>query len=338
MSDSIFDRLRRGASPVELELTEAYAKGQISRRAFVQRGSVIGLSMAFMGTVIAACGSSSKTSPATAAGVTTTAGGTATTAGGSSTTAGGTAITTAGTGTATTAASRAIKPGGTLRIAAQTPSGPLDPVAMADLGTYTPVTTCFEYLVDALGGELKPMLAESWKPNADGSVWTFVLRKGVKWHDGSAFTSADVVATMDRLAGSNLKASIAAGSTKAVDDFTVQITLLSPDGQFPQQVGAYNPQSVIISKKFWDTLSGAEKKIVLEAAAEAVKVQRQTSRDAAGSTLDQLKKVGMQVTELPPAEIAKLRDKMRPVIAKYSVSVGQETVKAMQDELAKIRK
>lgn len=100
----------------------------------------------------------------------------------------------------------------------------------------------------------------------------------------------------------------------------------------------YNPQSVIISKKFWDTLSGAEKKIVLEAAAEAVKVQRQTSRDAAGSTLDQLKKVGMQVTELPPAEIAKLRDKMRSVIAKYSVSVGQETVKAMQDALAKIRK
>jgi len=100
----------------------------------------------------------------------------------------------------------------------------------------------------------------------------------------------------------------------------------------------YNPQSIIISKKFWDTLSAAEKKIVSDATAEAVKVQRQTSRDAAGSTLDQLKKAGMQVTELPPAEIAKLRDKMRPVIAKYSVSVGQETVKAMQDELGKIRK
>ena len=100
----------------------------------------------------------------------------------------------------------------------------------------------------------------------------------------------------------------------------------------------YNPQSVIISKKFWDTLSVAEKKIVLDAAAEATKFQRQTSRDAAGSTLDQLKKAGMQVTELPPAEIAKLRDKMRPVVAKYAVSVGQDTVKAMQDELAKIRK
>ena len=45
-----------------------------------------------------------------------------------------------------------------------------------------------------------------------------------------------------------------------------------------------------------------------------------------------------QVTEWPPAEIAKLRDKMRPVIAKYAVSLGRETVKAMQDALAKIRK
>ena len=100
----------------------------------------------------------------------------------------------------------------------------------------------------------------------------------------------------------------------------------------------YNPQSIIISKKFWDTLSGAEKKILQDATLEAVKVQRQASRDAAGSTLEQLKKAGMQVTELPPAEIGKLRDKMRPVIAKYSVSVGQETVKAMQDELSKVRK
>ena len=54
MTDSIFDRLRRGASPVELELTEAFAQGRITRRAFVQRGSVIGLSVAFMGSVIAA--------------------------------------------------------------------------------------------------------------------------------------------------------------------------------------------------------------------------------------------------------------------------------------------
>jgi peptide/nickel transport system substrate-binding protein len=224
MDFKAFDRARRTTTPLELDLVEGYAQGRISRRAFIQRGSVIGLSFGFMGTVIAACGSDKKST---------------------STTVGGT---TPGSGSA--GATATIKQGGTLRIAAQTPSGPLDPVAMADLGTYTPVTTCFEYLVDALGGEVRPMLAESWSPNTDGSVWTFKLRQGVKWHDGTPFTAADVVATMDRLAGSNLKASVAPGATKAIDDFTVEITLLSPDGQFPQQVGSYNPQSVITPKDF----------------------------------------------------------------------------------------
>ena len=237
MTDSIFDRLRRGASPVELELTEAFAQGRITRRAFVQRGSVIGLSVAFMGSVIAACGSDGKSKTATSSSSTL-----------AGTTAAGTAA--ASTTAAGTAAAGAIKKGGTLRIASQKPAGPLDPVAMADLGTYTPVVTAFEYLVDILGAEVKPMLAESWKPNADGSVWTFSLRKGVKWHDGTAFTAADVVATMDRLSASNLKAYIKVGSTKAIDDFTVEITLNNPDGQFPQQVGAYNPQSVITPKDY----------------------------------------------------------------------------------------
>ena len=67
----------------------------------------------------------------------------------------------------------------------------------------------------------RPMLAESWEPNADGSVWTFKLRQGVKWHDGTPFTAADVVATLDRLAVGNLKAYIEAGAGKAVDDITV---------------------------------------------------------------------------------------------------------------------
>ncbi|MEX0846445.1 MAG: ABC transporter substrate-binding protein [Ilumatobacteraceae bacterium] len=89
------------------------------------------------------------------------------------------------------------------------------------------------------------MLAESWTPNDDGSVWTFALRQGVTWHDGSAFTAADVVATVDRLAGGNLAASLAAGAAKAIDDFTVEITLLAADGQFPYQMSIYNPQSVI---------------------------------------------------------------------------------------------
>jgi len=46
----------------------------------------------------------------------------------------------------------------------------------------------------------------------------------------------------------------------------------------------------------------------------------------------------MQVTELPAAEMTKLRDKMKPVIVKYSASVGEATVNEMMAELAKLRK
>jgi TRAP-type transport system periplasmic protein len=100
----------------------------------------------------------------------------------------------------------------------------------------------------------------------------------------------------------------------------------------------YNPQSVVISKKFWDGLSADEKKIVQDAATESAKYQREQSRAAAAGILENLKKNGMQVTELPPAEVAKLRDKMKPVIAKHSGSVGEATVKAMMTELDKVRK
>ena len=100
----------------------------------------------------------------------------------------------------------------------------------------------------------------------------------------------------------------------------------------------YNPQSVIVSKKFWDGLNAAEKKIITDAATEATQTQRKVARDAASGNLADLKKAGMQVTELPAAEMTKLRDKMKPVIAKYSASVGEATVNEMMAELAKLRK
>jgi TRAP-type transport system periplasmic protein len=100
----------------------------------------------------------------------------------------------------------------------------------------------------------------------------------------------------------------------------------------------YNPQSVIFSKKVWDTLSAAEKKILDDSADEAAKGQRDANRAAAAAQLDTLKKNGMQVTTFPPAEVAKLREKMKPVIAQFSASVGEATVTEMMAELAKLRK
>ena len=100
----------------------------------------------------------------------------------------------------------------------------------------------------------------------------------------------------------------------------------------------YNPQSVVFSKKVWDTMSPAEKKIIDEAADESTKHQREQARAAVAANLELLKKNGMQVTSFAPAEQAKLREKMAPVIAKYSATVGEATVKEIQAELAKLRK
>lgn len=100
----------------------------------------------------------------------------------------------------------------------------------------------------------------------------------------------------------------------------------------------YNPQSVIVSKKLWDGMSATERQILQVAATEAGTYQRTVSRELAATQLDALKKAGMQVTELPPDEQAKLQEKIKPVIAKYSASVGDTTLKDLQAELAKLRK
>lgn len=210
MSKSMYEGAGRDLGSLETGLIDSYVGGGLSRRSFLVRGSVMGLGAAFLGSILAACGDDEDASPST---------------GGS-------------TG--------AIKEGGTLRVASQRPGGPIDPVAMDNLGSYTIATTAFEYLCGkGEGAAIAPMLAESWSPNDDGSEWTFKLRSGVKWHDGTPFTAADVVATLDRLSVGNLASYIEAGAGTAVDDLTVTVKLLLADGQFPYQLSIWNPQSLI---------------------------------------------------------------------------------------------
>jgi len=136
----------------------------------------------------------------------------------------------------------------------------------------------------------------------------------------------------------------AALEQKAIDGQENPVTVINANKFYEVQKNLvisnhqYNPQSVIFSKKVWDTLTNDEKKLLTDAAVEAAKFQRQASRDAAGTALDSLKKNGVQVTELSPAELAKFREKMKPVLAKHGEVVGADTVAALQGELAKLRK
>jgi peptide/nickel transport system substrate-binding protein len=191
MDLSSLGRTRSRLGKLENELIDEFESGLISRRGFLVKGSVLGLSLATIGSIVTACGGDDEGDSS-----------------GSESTDGGTATTAAGGSTETTAASSGgVKKGGTLKVASQKPGSPLDPVGMDNLGTYTIVATPLEYLCGkGEGAALAPMLATEWSPNDDGSVWTFKLREGVKWHDGTPFTAADVVATLDRLAPGNLVA------------------------------------------------------------------------------------------------------------------------------------
>jgi TRAP-type C4-dicarboxylate transport system substrate-binding protein len=90
----------------------------------------------------------------------------------------------------------------------------------------------------------------------------------------------------------------------------------------------YNPQAVIMSKKSWDKLNAAEQKIIQDAAKEATAYQRQVSRKANDEGARRaLKKGGMQVNDIAPAELARIREKVKPVVDKYSAQIGEPWVK-----------
>ena len=209
-----FDHARRSVGPIELDLIESYAQGKISRRNFIKRGAIVGLSAPFLATILAACGSDDEPE-----------------GGETGETGGGTP-----------------KQGGIIKIANQKPVS-TDPVGMQDLPGYGIVAQCFEYLA-ALGpdGDIAPGLAESWEPNEDGSVWTFQLRTGVKWQDGSDFSSKDVSATMDRLAeagNSGLQGILEKGGVDDSDPAVAVFNLTGPNGNLPYLVSLYNAQSPI---------------------------------------------------------------------------------------------
>jgi tripartite ATP-independent transporter DctP family solute receptor len=100
----------------------------------------------------------------------------------------------------------------------------------------------------------------------------------------------------------------------------------------------YNPQALIVSRKFWSQLSPEEQKILTAAAAEATRYQRELSRSSEAEALATIKKAGVQVTEFAPAEIARLREKVKPVFDKHAASAGEATVKEVLAEIAKVRK
>ena len=214
----LIDRLRGGRSEIENHLIDGLVDGRISRRDFMRHGSVLGLSLPFLSATAGAAGFELLL-PSRARAAT----------------------------------------GGTIRVGQIVPAGAIDPVKIADGGGITVLSQVAENLVlSAPDLTAQPLLAVSWSPNADGSVWTFKLRQGVKFHSGKEMNADDVVATFDRLTdpanGSNALSAftgvLSKGGTRKVDDSTVEFHLDAPNGGFPYVVSTDNYNAVILPADF----------------------------------------------------------------------------------------
>lgn len=210
-------------------LVTEHRAGRLSRRDFLIRGSVMGFSAA----LLAACGSSAS--------------------GGASHTAAN------GATAAPTGAGAAPTRGGTLRVATVAPDSTPNPVTMYDAGQIQLVQQIAEYLVwVANDGTLSPVLATHWSPDGDARTWTFVLRPGVMFNDGTPLTSADVVATFKRLldpkqesaALSTFKGILSSDGVVKSGDGKVVFHLDRPYADFPYLVASTNYNSVILPASY----------------------------------------------------------------------------------------
>jgi peptide/nickel transport system substrate-binding protein len=215
---SRLDALRSGCSEIDNHHLDELAAGRLSRREFVRRGAAVGMSGTFVAAALAACGANSSPSSAPSG----------------------------------------AKPtkGGTLKLAAQAPSGAINPITIADLGGSTMLAQTGEFLAfdNGMTGKLEPMLATSWSHNGDGTVWTFKLRSGVKFHNGKTMTADDVVYTFKQqsdpknaaVALSTFSGVLKPEGVVRVDGQTVAFHLESANGNFPYIISSDNYNLIIV--------------------------------------------------------------------------------------------
>ncbi|HEX2314140.1 MAG TPA: ABC transporter substrate-binding protein [Thermomonospora sp.] len=111
----------------------------------------------------------------------------------------------------------------------------LDPQAAASKLTAVIDRNLFDSLVAVSGdGEVRPWLAERWTVSKDGRTYTFTLRQGVVFHDGTPLTADAVKATLDHAVDPRTRSLYASSllgayaGTRVVDDRTVEIRLSRP--------------------------------------------------------------------------------------------------------------
>src|SRR3712207_5569227 len=115
---------------------------------------------------------------------------------------------------------------------------------------YTTLFRSYDTLVvpNAEDLTMEPSLAESWETSGDGLSWTFTLREGVTFHDGSEFDSADVVYSYRRIIDEELANSYRFANVTGVeapDPQTVVITVSQPTPNLLALIGAFKGMAIV---------------------------------------------------------------------------------------------
>ena len=99
----------------------------------------------------------------------------------------------------------------------------------------------------------------------------------------------------------------------------------------------YSPYVVMVGKKLWDQLDDGERKILQDSCAEARDYQRKLNREEEAKIVVELEARGMQINELAPDQMAKMKLMLEPVVAKYTKQVGEDLVNQARAEIEKVR-
>jgi len=99
----------------------------------------------------------------------------------------------------------------------------------------------------------------------------------------------------------------------------------------------YTPVALVASKKFWDGLSPADKAGIQKAATEAGLLQRKLLDEGNADVIGKFKAAGVTVNTVAPAELARIQEKVKPVVARFAPQIGEDFVKEFQAEIEKAR-
>jgi peptide/nickel transport system substrate-binding protein len=209
------DQLRADQTEIGNHVIDEFVAGRLNRRDFLRRGALVGISAPVLGGILAACGSSSPS----------------------------------------TSSSSAATSGATIKVGITTPAAAINPITVSDQGGLDMLAQTGEYLT--LSDQtltLQPVLATSWSSNSTADVWTFKIRQGVKFHDGTPLTADDVVYTyklQTNPTGKSSALSAFAGvlvpdGVQKVDDYTVEFHLEAPNGNFAYLTSSDNYTMIIL--------------------------------------------------------------------------------------------